>query len=199
MPVREPVAEPTWEIVELFPEQGTWTEEAYMSLPGNRLIEFSEGTIEILPMPSQRHQEIVGFLYMLLKEFVVSRGLGKVLVAPFIIRLWPRKSREPDVMFMFDKNSRRRFETYWEGADLVMEVVSPDDPKRDLVTKKAEYAKAKIPEYWLVNPITETITVFVLDKSAKSYREAGVFTRSQVATSVLLEGFSVDVTKVFAL
>jgi Uma2 family endonuclease len=194
-----PVAEPTWDIVQLFPEQGAWTEEEYMRLPGNRLIEFSDGRIEILFMPSQRHQDIVGFLYTLLLDFVLSRGLGKVLVAPFIIRLWPGKNREPDVMFMFDHHSHRRFENHWQGADLVIEVVSPDDPKRDLVTKKAEYAKAKIPEYWLVNPITETVTIFVLDKGAKSYREAGVFAKDQVATSVLLEGFTVDVSKVFAL
>lgn len=199
MPVREPASEPTWEIVELFPEQGAWTEELYRSLPGNRLVEFSEGRIEILPMPSRRHQKILMFLSRLLEVFVLSKNLGEVLIAPFIVRLWPGKSREPDVMFMFANNSHRRFETYWEGADLVVEIVSPDDPDRDLVKKKAEYAEARIPEYWLVNPLTETITVFILDEGAKHYREAGVFAKGQMASSVLLEGFTVDVSKVFAL
>lgn len=154
-----PMTEPTWEIAELFPEQGEWSEEEYMLLPGNRLIEFSDGRIELLPMPSRRHQEIVFLLTNLLRSFVRQNGLGLVLFAPFVIRLWPRKNREPDVMFMFQKNRHRCFETYWLGADLVIEVVSPDDPDRDLITKKEEYAKAKIPEYWLVNPITETVTV----------------------------------------
>lgn len=193
------VLEPTWEIVELFPQQGEWTEEEYMRLPGNRLVEFSDGRIELLPMPSRRHQKIVGFLYNLLVVFVEQRQLGMALFAPFIIRLWSGRHREPDVMFMFERNSQRCFETYWEGADLVMEVVSPDDPKRDLVTKKAEYARAKISEYWLVNPISETITVYVLEKGAKSYREAGVYSKGQTAISVLLEGFTVDATKVFSL
>jgi Uma2 family endonuclease len=192
-----PVTEPTWEITQLFPEQGAWTEEEYMLLPGSRLIEFSDGRIEILTMPSRRHQLIVGFLFAFLSAFVGQRQLGLVLFAPFIIRLWSGRNREPDVMFMFGKNSHRCFETYWEGADLVMEVVSPDDPNRDLITKKAEYAKAKIPEYWLVNPITETITVFVLPKGAKTYKEAGVFAKGQVAASRLLEGFTAEVSKVF--
>jgi Uma2 family endonuclease len=194
-----PVAEPTWEIVELFPEQGEWTEEEYMLLPGNRLIEFSDGRIEILPMPSRRHQEIVFVLTSLLRSFVNKAGLGLVLFAPFIIRLWPRKSREPDVMFMFAKNNHRCFETYWQGADLVMEVVSPDDLERDLIVKKEEYARAKIPEYWLVNPLTETITIYTLDEGAEVYREAGVFAKGQVAVSLLLEGFTVNVPEVFAL
>jgi Uma2 family endonuclease len=194
-----PVAEPTWEIVELFPEQGEWSEEEYMLLPGNRLIEFSDGRIELLPMPSRRHQEIVFFLLNLLRSFVQQNQLGFVLFAPFVIRLWPRKNREPDIMFMFDKHKHRCFETYWQGADLVMEVVSPDDPNRDLITKKEEYAKAKIPEYWLINPMSETISVYVLDEGAESYREAGVFSKGQVASSKLLEGFTVDVANVFAL
>lgn len=194
-----PVAEPIWEIAELFPEQGSWTEEEYMRLPGNRLIEFSDGMVEILPMPSQRHQKIVGFLYTLLLSFITARQLGDVLVAPFKIRLWPGKNREPDVMFMFASNSHRRFEEYWEGADLVMEVVSPDDPNRDIVKKKEEYAKAGIPEYWLVNPINQTITVFVLAQGSSLYQEVGVYSKGDVAVSQLLEGFMVDVAAVFAL
>jgi Uma2 family endonuclease len=194
-----PVAEPVWEIAELFPEQGSWTEEEYMRLPGNRLIEFSDGMVEILPMPSQRHQKIVGFLYTLLLSFAMGRQLGDVLVAPFKIRLWPGKNREPDVMFMFAANAHRRFEEYWEGADLVMEVVSSDDPDRDIVKKKEEYAKAGIPEYWLVNPINETITLFFLAQGSSLYQEAGVYNKGDVAVSQLLEGFKVDVTAVFEL
>jgi Uma2 family endonuclease len=80
-----------------------------------------------------------------------------------------------------------------------MEVVSPDDPERDLVIKKEEYARAGIPEYWLVNPLTETITVYVLDEGLESYREAGIFAKGQDAASVLLEGFTANVSEVFAL
>jgi Uma2 family endonuclease len=193
------VAEPIWEIAELFPEQGSWTEEQYMLLPGNRLIEFSDGMVEILPMPSQRHQKILLFLSGLLIAFISPKGLGDVLVAPFKIRLWKDKVREPDVMFMLAANHHRCFEQYWQGADLVMEIVSPDDPKRDTIEKKLEYAKARIPEYWLVNPINETITVFVLAQGSSLYQEAGVYNKGDVAVSQLLEGFTVDVAAVFAL
>jgi Uma2 family endonuclease len=194
-----PVAEPTWEIAELFPEQGSWTEEEYMRLPGNRLIEFSDGRVELLPMPSRRHQKIIMFLSKLLEAFVLSKNLGEVLIAPFKVRLWPDKVREPDVMFMFASNSHRSFEDYWEGADLVVEIISPDNPKRDTVEKKEEYAKAGIPEYWLVNPLSETITVFVLAQGSSLYQEVGVYNKGEIAVSRLLEGFTVDVAAVFAL
>jgi Uma2 family endonuclease len=87
---------------------------------------------------------------------------------------------------------------YWDGADLVMEVVSPDDPARDLETKRREYAQAGIPEYWLVNPLDETIMVLTLLENASVYEVHGVFDRSSVAESVLLPGFTVDVDACFA-
>ena len=65
---------------------------------------------------------------------------------------------------------------FWTGADLVVEVVSPDDPSRDFVQKRGDYAEAGIPEYWIVEPGTETITVLTL--AGGTYVERGVFDRS---------------------
>ena len=85
-----------------------------------------------------------------------------MLVAPLRLRLWREKIREPDLLFLADANDPRRQDAYWTGADLVIEVVSRDDPQRDLVTKRSEYAQAGIPEYWIVDPQTATITVLRL-------------------------------------
>jgi len=173
-------AEPAWEVALLFPAQGAWSEEEYLSLDTNHLVEFSNGTIEVLPMPSDKHQSIVFFLSALLGAFAQKIG-GKVLFAPLRLRLWPDKIREPDLLFLADANDPRRQNAYWTGADLVVEVVSPDDPQRDLVTKRSEYAQAGIPEYWIVDPQAETITVLRLE--AASYVEHGVFRRGEIATS----------------
>ena len=74
-------------------------------------------------------------------------------------------------------------------------MVSPDRPARDTVTKRRDYAEARIPEYWIVNPVDETVTVLVLDGDA--YAEHGVFRRGERASSAYLEGFSVSVAEVF--
>ena len=142
--------EPAWEVATLFPAQGAWSEEEYLSLDTNHLVEFSHGHIEVLPMPSDKHQSIVFFLSALLGAFARKSG-GKVLFAPLRLRLWPDKIREPDLLFLADASDPRRQDAYWTGADLVVEVVSPDDPARDLVTKRNEYAQAGIPEYWIVS------------------------------------------------
>jgi len=81
------------------------------------------------------------------------------------------------------------------GADLVMEIVNPDDPERDVHMKRRDYAEARIPEYWIVSPIDETIPVLTLTGDA--YTEHGVFRRGQPADSVCLDGFVVSVAEVF--
>ena len=188
--------EPTWAIAHLFPAQGTWSEEEYLALNGNRLIEFSHGWVEVLPIPTTLHQVIVAFLYDSLKGFVLPKGLGLPLFSPLRVRLWAGKFREPDVLFMLSEHKNRVGNEYWEGADLVMEVVSDDDRRRDLEMKRFEYARAGIPEYWIVDPQLEQITVLVLD--GNRYREHGCFKRGQRATSVLLPGFELDVDAAFA-
>lgn len=191
-------AEPAWEIAKIFPAQGTWAEEEYLLLPGNRLVEFSYGIVEVLSMPSPAHQMVVLLLYRLLFDFVQNIKAGRVLIAPTRVKLWSGKFREPDLIFMSRHNRYRMHQQYWDGADLVMEVVSPDDPTRDLETKRREYAQAGIPEYWLVNPLDETITVFRLPEDALVYAIHGVYDRSSVAESALLPGFTVDVDACFA-
>jgi len=186
--------EPAWEVAQLFPAQGTWSEEEYLSLKGNRLVEFSHGWVEVLLMPTTSHQTIVGFLYAALFGFISPRNLGKALFAPLRVKLWAGKFREPDVIFMLAEHRQRVGEQYWDGADLAMEVVSDDDRRRDLQTKRFEYARAGIPEYWIIDPQLEQITVLVLE--GDRYREHGCFHRGQRATSVLLAGFELDVEAV---
>jgi Uma2 family endonuclease len=193
---RELRRELAWEIAELYPDQGDWTEAEYLALPGNRLIELCDGRVEVLPMPTESHQFIVAYLYRILHEFVMARSLGKVLFAALPVRLKSGKFREPDVLFLAAEHRDRARGKYWEGADLVIEVVSENDPKRDLEIKRAEYAKAGIPEYWIVNPRSGQI--MVLTSEGEQYAVHGQFSSGQVASSRLLAGFGVDVAAVFA-
>ena len=79
----------------------------------------------------------------------------------------------------------------------MIEVVSADDPERDFETKLAEYAQAGISEYWIVDPLDRTIYVLELAGDAAEYREAGRYTDGEMAFSVQLEDFRVEVSSVF--
>ena len=66
---------------------------------------------------------------------------------------------------------------------------------RNATAYRQVYAEARVPEYWIVNPRTESIIVLSLRKSA--YEEAGTYRRGNAATSALRPEFSVAVSKVF--
>jgi Uma2 family endonuclease len=189
--------DPTWEIAMLFPPQGEWSEEEYLALHANRMIELADGFIEVLPMPTLLHQFIVEYLFEAIKAYLAGKNQGRALFAPLPIRLGKDKYREPDVIFL--KNHRlTNLRKQPEGADLVMEVVSEGEENRlrDLEIKRGEYAAAGIAEYWIVDPREGRITVLTLE--GQTYREHGVFGPGTVATSVSLPGFEVAVDKVFA-
>jgi Uma2 family endonuclease len=192
------LGEPTWDVAQLFPHQGAWSEGDYLELNTHHLVEFSHGYVEFLPRPTIFHQRILKFLFYALQEFVTAGRLGEVLPMGVRVHLWPGKIRKPDVAFLRAEHAGRVTEDYWEGADSVMEVVSDgdEDRLRDLKTKREEYAKAAIPEYWIVDPKLGRITVLTLDGS--TYAVHGEFSAGQQATSRLLPGFAVDVTAVLA-
>lgn len=189
--------EPTWEVAALFPTQGNWSVSEYLSLSTNRLVELDNGRLEFLPMPTELHQLIAFYLCSILRNLGNGDPPGLAVMAPFRVRVCASKFREPDVAFMLREHRERRNQRFWDGADLVIEIVSEDEPERDFETKRAEYAKAGIPEYWIVDPRDRTIYVLELADDLAEYLEAGKYTIGDIACSVLLQDFRVEVSSVF--
>ncbi len=198
-----PASEPqyAWEVATLYPEQGAWSEAEYLDLTdhANRPIEFTDGRLEFLSMPTDIHQELLKFLFLALHQFVEQRDLGKVHFSGLRVRIRPGKIRELDVLFLHKDHYALRHNRVWDGADLVMEVVSdePQDRQRDYEQKLLDYAEAKIAEYWIVDFQRQVIVVHRLD--GERYAVHGEFTRNALATSALLAGFQVDVAALFAV
>lgn len=115
---------------------------------------------------------------------IVQQLGGTIRFVPLRLRLWPGKFREPDIMLLRC------------AADLVVEVVSENDPERDLSTKRREYAQAGIPEYWIVDPRNETIAVLCL--AGANYALHGQFGAGDSAASATLPALRVPVSAVFA-
>lgn len=188
--------EPAWRVALFYPQQGGWTETDYLELEGGPLVEYDDGFVEVLDTPTKEHQRVVQYLFLLLQQYVNTLRCGEVFIAPLPVRLWPRKFREPDVVFV--RESRGEYCGYPEGADLVMEVVSPgaESRRRDTETKVQEYARAGIAEYWIIDPERHSISVHGL--VGESYARVTCFLNGQQAKSELLTGFCVSVDEVLA-
>jgi Uma2 family endonuclease len=191
--------EPAWEIATLFPSQGDWTVEEYLELTDstNRLIEFTNGRIEVLEMPTMAHQLILAHLFSLLRSFVKDRSLGEVLCAGIRVQADARKFREPDILYLSRERLAQAGNRYVNGGDLALEVVSDDAESRDrdLVQKRSDYAAAGIAEYWIVDPREKRITVLTLAGGTYAVHSEGV--PGQQVASALLAGLVVDVAQTF--
>lgn len=190
--------EPTWEMTDFYPRQGEWTEAEYLALDTNRLIEFTDGVLEFLPMPGRMHLCVVKVLMFAFHDYVTKNRLGEVHVAPLPLKLVDGKYRVPDILFLNHEQIRQAGDKYPCGADLIIEVVNEgkDAHERDHEIKPVDYAQAGIKEYWIVDPETTTVKVLTVDGDV--YKTHGEFKPRQSATSVLFADFSVNVDDVFA-
>ena len=191
-----PLGTPAWRIALFYPAQGSWSETDYLNLLGGPLVEFDQGHIEVLDRPTKEHQRLAQFIFVLIRDFILGRRIGEVFMAPLPMRLWEGKFREPDVLFVKDERGEWRTDdqrSYPDGADLVVEIVSPgaQSRRRDFENKRDDYARGKVPEYWILD--LEQETLLVLDLNGDRYDLAGEFHRGQSATSVALPGMEVSV------
>jgi Uma2 family endonuclease len=165
-------------------------------LPEGTLAQLIDGEIIISPSPLYLHQRIVFRLSRSLADFVESRGLGEVAVAPIDVVLGSGRSVQPDVVYV----SRERYgiirKEGIEGApDLVAEVLSPSTAYYDLTEKRDANEAAGVREYWIVDPERETVEVLALE--GERYVSRQQLAGAGTARSVLLDGFALDTAPLF--
>ena len=135
--------------------------------------EWVDGEVVMVSPVSERHQDLAGWLLVILRSYCEAKGIGKVIPAPFQVRLLtPPRGREPDLLFVAQEHRDRLRETYLEGpADLVIEIVSSESRLRDRGEKFAEYEIAGVREYWLLDPERQRADWYRLDPEGR-YRLA---------------------------
>ena len=131
------------------------TYEEFLAWYDDSHAEWVDGEVILMTPPSEPHQELAGFLYSLLRHFVEAGQLGRVFIAPFQMKLSFRPSgREPDVLFIARERLDLLTSNYFDGgADMAVEIISPDSRSRDRKDKYDEYEQAGVREYWLLDPI----------------------------------------------
>lgn len=141
-----------------FQEFLEWSDEEHRA-------EWVDGEVVLLSPSNLDHQDLLGFLYEIVRAFLRANPIGRVFFAPVLMHLPTRPSgREPDLLFVAAEHADRLRETYVDGpADLVVEIVSPESDARDRREKLAEYEAARIPEYWMIDPRRQEARFYQLD------------------------------------
>ena len=139
--------------------------EAYYQLPAyqdNTLIQLIDGEVVIGGTPNVKHQMIVReimFLFMTIAE----QKQGEAFSSPTEVYLDESNIYEPDVMYLTPNPNCAVTDKHLRGApDLVVEVLSPSTAKHDRGAKFQAYQQHGVDEYWIVDPLHETIEVWQL-------------------------------------
>ncbi|MBM3998834.1 MAG: Uma2 family endonuclease [Planctomycetes bacterium] len=137
------------------PRQATlWDYEAYAAIPfDGKRHEIIEGEHFVNPAPSLYHQEVSRHVQFQLYTQIELEGLGKVIDAPVDLQLSDHDIVQPDLVIVTRERKHILTPTKIKGVpDLVVEILSPSNSDHDLKTKRNLYARAGIPEYWIVFP-----------------------------------------------
>lgn len=165
-------------------------------------VELIDGVIyDMSPAPNRRHQEILRELSVEFIQFLRDKTC-EVYFAPFDVRLFSEGKQDYDVFTVVQPdltvvcNRSKLDEHGCNGSpDFILEILSPSNAKHDRWIKRELYEKAGVQEYWIVDPLNETVEVLLLEN--ESYRLNGVFAKEDTVAVGVVEGLEIDLGKVF--
>ena len=167
------------------------TYEDYCRVPDDKRYELLNGELMMVPAPNIRHQSILLTLGSELRRFVREHELGEVFVAPVDVVLSDTDVVQPDVLFISRAREDRITDENVRGApDLVIEILSPSTAARDLGYKHELYGKHGVLEYWIIDPVAETVAVH-RQRDGKLER-TGRFGRGERLAAAVLEGLALE-------
>ncbi len=174
----------------------TYTYEDYAKLPEGAPYQLIGGELIMSPSPVPYHQIISGRIEFELMRLVRERALGVVIHAPVDVYLSDTETYQPDIIFISKERLHIIGEKKIEGApDLVIEILFESTAYYDLRHKKNLYEKTGVKEYWIVDPMEKSIEVY--ENSSEGFRLFMRIVEKGTVSSKLLEGFSVELEKVF--
>ena len=154
------------------------------------------------PAPSRKHQKIAGILNFEVHSYF-NHKTCEVYPAPFDVRLSKKESSEeqvwtvvqPDLCVVCDLE--KLDDRGCLGApDLVVEILSPGNSKREMREKYEIYEESGVKEYWLVNYQEGTVLVYILNENGR-FIGLQPYTEDQELTSHLFPELSIDLKNVF--
>ncbi|MBI4871871.1 MAG: Uma2 family endonuclease [Candidatus Riflebacteria bacterium] len=134
------------------------------------------------------HQDLEGFLLVLLRGYVSELGLGRVLGSQAILHLRTGRKVCPDVMFLATAREPAIGDEVEGAADLIIELMSRSTRSYDLGDKRQAYHDARTPELWLVDSARKQVVVDV--RVGRAYRRR-IVSRGILASRAL-PGFFVE-------
>lgn len=162
-------------------------------------LEYIDGLVYMSPSPSTKHQRISRKLLIQFDHFFTDKSC-EVFHAPFDVEL-KKENMEgtkiviPDLTVICDRHGFTDAR-YVGVPNLIVEILSPSNQAHDLITKLNLYMNYGVQEYWIVNPMLNSVTVYALNEE-EMYIQHDIKTEVGGISSRFLEGFIVELKEIF--
>ena len=171
------------------PREKSHTIKDIYSLPEGQRAELIDGDMYMMAPPSRLHQKLVMQLSRIISNYVADKGGScEVYPAPFAVFLNADDKNyvEPDISVICDRDKLN--DKGCAGApDWIIEIVSSSSQRMDYLTKLFKYRTAGVREYWIVNPIKETVQLYSFEGEEDSTQSSF----SDSITSAIFKDFSI--------
>ncbi len=151
-----------------------WNYARWSQLPddGNRY-EVIDGVLYVTASPAFFHQWIIRQIVRVLFDQIDDRGIGITTWAPIAVLMPGCDPVQPDILAVRQEDLGIIHDRRIRGVPaLIVEVLSPSNPAQDLVVKRGAYARAGLPEYWIVRPVERDVIVLSApDPAAGDYHQ----------------------------
>jgi len=176
------------------------TYEEFRQLPDDgKRYELVGGEVRLTPAPNTKHQFVVHNLDMAISPYVQKNKLGEVWEAPLDVRLTEDTALQPDLVFVASRRVEIVREEFIAGApDLVVEVLSASTAVHDRATKLPIYAKAGVPEFWLIDSQAKTVEVLKLQGRSILWTQSSRVIKSSLPTSFPAGNCPCAISSIFA-
>lgn len=182
---------------------GSYTYADYLTWQLDEMVELIRGKVfrQAAAAPRRVHLEITMILANRFYEFLRGKSC-KVYTAPFDVRLPVASRRHEDIDTVVQPdlcvvcNPEKLDELGCVGApDLIVEILSPGNNKKELQLKYEVYEASGVTEYWIIHPDERTLLIYLLE--GKKYSPSRLFTLGDRVKSQALPGFELDLDGVF--
>ena len=181
----------------------TYTYADYLTWTCDERLEILKGKLfKMTPAPNRFHQRLSGIISKKLSVFL-ERKPYHVYSAPFDVRLSRKNAADKTVTTVFQPDIcvvcdlTKLDDRGCVGApDIVVEILSPGNNKKELQNKFEIYEEAGIKEYWVVWPVEQTVLQYTLNGEGK-YVPSKILVAGDEVTTSILPGFVLDLEEVF--
>ncbi|MCY4634868.1 MAG: Uma2 family endonuclease [Acidobacteria bacterium] len=176
------------------------TYEDYRATPPEKRYELLDGDLVMVAAPNLKHQKVQFRLGQKLGQFILEHELGEFFYAPCDVVLSETDVVQPDLLFVSRKREHllSSGENVQGAPDLVVEILSPATADRDRGYKRELYGRHGVTEYWLVDPVAETVSIHRQHQVEGVLALSRTFSRKQTLQSPLLTGLKLDLKDIFS-